>query len=253
MTAAYTQSVVALLGAAVGSFLTVVVERLPEGRSLAIPRSSCPGCGTALRFTDNVPLVSWALLRGRCRSCRQVIPLRYPLLELATLATFVAIAAVRGVDLDLLLELPFAAMLIAVAAIDLERRIVPNRIVAPAAVYAAVATAIVQPGDLPAHLIAGAGAFVALLLVALAYPAGMGMGDVKLAGVMGLFLGSSVVPALFVAFLAGSIVGLALIARHGSDGRKMGVPFAPFLAIGGLVGVLAGPELVDLYLEHVAG
>jgi leader peptidase (prepilin peptidase) / N-methyltransferase len=142
------------------------------------------------------------------------------------------------------------AVLIAVAGIDLEHRIVPNAIAAPAAVFAVVAAAVVMTGELPELLIAGVAAFLAMLLIALAYPRGMGMGDVKLAGVMGLYLGQSVVPALFIGFLTGALVGLAIVAREGSGARKKGVPFAPFLALGGIAGVLAGPELIDLYRDQ---
>ena len=193
------------------------------------------------------------MLRGRCRHCAEPISKRYPLVEGFTAIVFAAIVLVNGADADLLLELPFAAMLIAVAAIDLDHKIIPNRIVAPAAVYALVVGALVRLEDLPELAIAGAAAFVVLLLVALAYPAGMGMGDVKLAGVMGLFLGLSVIPALFIAFAAGSLVGVAIMAKHGADGRKRGVPFGPFLALGGLVALLAGPELIALYEDNFLG
>jgi leader peptidase (prepilin peptidase)/N-methyltransferase len=144
-------------------------------------------------------------------------------------------------------------MLIAVASIDLEHRIVPNRILLPMAIWGVALTAVVRVDELPESLIAGAAAFLALLLAALAHPGGMGMGDVKLAGVMGLYLGSAVAPALLTAFLAGALVGVAIIARHGAAGRKMGVPFAPFMALGGLVGLLAGPELIDLYTRTFIG
>lgn len=240
----------AALGAIVGSFLNVVIHRLPRGESLVAPRSRCPGCLVEIRARDNVPVLSWLLLRGRCRSCGAAISARYPLVEAATAAVFALTAAVRGIDLDLLLELPFAAMLIAVAAIDIDLRIVPNRILAPAALFAVGVAALIHPGELPELLLAGLVAFLLLLLAALARPGGMGMGDVKLAGVMGLFLGSAVAPALLVAFLAGSLVGLAVIARLGAAGRKLAVPFAPFLAVGGLVGVLAGPELVAVYVQR---
>ena len=141
-------------------------------------------------------------------------------------------------------------MLIAVAGIDFDHQIIPNKILLPAAVYGVVGAAVIRTDDLPELLIAGAGASLFLLLAALAYPAGMGMGDVKLAGVMGLYLGISVIPALFVAFLAGSIVGLAMMAREGAGARKKGVPFGPFLALGGLVALLFGPELIDLYKDQ---
>jgi leader peptidase (prepilin peptidase)/N-methyltransferase len=243
-------ALIGVLGAAVGSFLTVVIHRLPKGESIIRPRSRCPECGTAVSARDNVPIVSWLLLRGRCRHCGAQISARYPAVELLTAVVFAGIALIRGVDADLVLELPFAAVLIVVAGIDLEHRIVPNRIVAPAAVFAIVAGAAIDPGDLPEILIAGAAAFTGLLLAALAYPAGMGMGDVKLAGVMGLFLGASVAPALLAAFASGSAVGIALLIREGGSARKKGIPFAPFLALGGLVGVLVGPDLIDLYRDQ---
>jgi leader peptidase (prepilin peptidase)/N-methyltransferase len=242
--------VLAVLGLLVGSFLNVVVHRLPRGESLSHPRSRCVGCGTQIAAYDNVPVVSWLVLRGRCRHCGEPISTRYPLIEALTAATFAAVAAIAGVDAELWLELPFAALTIAVAAIDLEHRIVPNRLLAPAAVWAIAAWAVVDAGFLPEALAAGAGAFAFLLLAALAYPAGMGMGDVKLAGTMGLFLGLSVIPALAAAFLAGSIVGIAIVVREGRDARKTGVPFAPFLAFGGLVGLLAGSELISLYADR---
>lgn len=196
-------------------------------------------------------MVSWLVLRGRCRRCGAPISPRYPLVELLTGAAFAAVVVLRGAGAELALELPFAAVLIAVAGIDLEHRIVPNRIVVPAAVWALAGAAIVHPGEVPELLAAGAAAFALLLLAALAYPAGMGMGDVKLAGTMGLYLGASVAPALLAALAAGSLAGVAMLARHGTAARKMGVPFAPFLALGGLVGLLAGPELVDLYVEDI--
>jgi leader peptidase (prepilin peptidase) / N-methyltransferase len=240
----------AALGLLVGSFLNVVVHRLPRGESLLRPRSRCVGCGVQIAAYDNVPVVSWLALRGSCRHCGEPISARYPLIEALTGVAFAAVAAVAGVDPELWLELPFAALMIAVAAIDLEHRIVPNRLLAPAAVWAVVAWAVVDLDFLPEALAAGAGAFTFLLLAALAYPAGMGMGDVKLAGTMGLYLGLSVIPALAVAFLAGSIVGIAIVVRDGRDARKTGVPFAPFLALGGLVGLLAGDELISLYADR---
>jgi leader peptidase (prepilin peptidase) / N-methyltransferase len=198
----------------------------------------------------SVPVVSWLVLRGRCRQCSARVSPRYPLVELLTAATFVAVALARGIDDELLLELPFAAVVIAVADIDLRQRIIPNRILLPAAVYGLAMSALVRTSELPELLIAGAGAFLFLLVAALAYPAGMGMGDVKLAGVMGLYLGSSVAPAVVVAFLAGSVVGILIMAREGAGARKRGVPFGPFLALGSSVGLLAGPELVDLYADR---
>lgn len=237
------------LGAAVGSFLNVVVHRLPRGESVVRPRSRCPSCETPIAPLDNVPVVSYLLLGGRCRSCGAAISLRYPLVELTTAVLFSGLVAARWPDPRLALWLPFAALLVAAAAIDLEHRIIPNKLLLAGTAYAVAAAPIVARTHLVELLLAGAGSFVAFLLIALAYPAGIGMGDVKLAGVMGLYLGIGVIPALFVAFLAGALVGVALIAREGRGARKRGVPFGPFLALGGVVGIVAGPELVDLYRQ----
>lgn len=241
-------AVIGVLGLAIGSFLNVVVHRLPRGESLVSPGSRCPSCGAAVAPYDNIPVLSWVLLGGRCRRCGRAISPGYPLIELLTAAVFVAIAGAQGLTLDLTLSLPFAAVLIVVARIDLEHRIVPNKILAPAALWGLIGGALLRFEALPELVIAGLAAFLVLLLAALAYPAGMGMGDVKLAGVMGLYLGVAVAPALFVGFLAGALAGVGMIARQGLGARKAGVPFAPFLAVGGLVGLLAGQQLVDLYV-----
>ena len=241
---------IGVLGLLLGSFLNVVIWRMPRGESLSKPRSRCPSCGTAIRPWDNVPVLSWLALRGRCRHCGARISPRYPLVEALTAGVFVAVALGRGVDDDLLLWLPLAAALVAIAGIDLDHRIIPNKIVVPAAIWGVAATLLFRPDNVDDGLIAGGIAFGALFLAALAYPAGMGMGDVKLAGVMGIYLGSSVAPAMLVAFLAGSIVGVAILAREGRSARKKGVPFGPFLALGGIVGIVFGPELVDLYVDN---
>jgi leader peptidase (prepilin peptidase) / N-methyltransferase len=239
-----------LSGAVIGSFLNVVVYRLPIGESLMKPRSRCPSCGTPVAPRDNVPVVSWLFLRGKCRHCDASISARYPAVELLTALAFVAVVLARGLHSELVALIPFTAVLIAVAFIDLQHRIVPNKIVVPAAVWGVAAAAPFRTGMLPELLIAGAGAFAFLLAAALVYPAGMGMGDVKLAGVMGLYLGKLVLPALVVAFGVGAVVGVALMLREGRSARKKGVPFAPFLALGGLVALLAGQQLIDLYVDN---
>jgi leader peptidase (prepilin peptidase)/N-methyltransferase len=231
----------------IGSFLNVVVHRLPRGESLARPRSRCPQCETPIAPYDNVPVVSWLLLRGHCRQCGATISPRYPAVELVTAVAFAAVVAVRGFDADLLLELPFVAALIALAGIDLDHKLLPNAIVYPLAAWGLVATLLVDSSALVEHLIAGGAAFLFLFIALVAYPSGMGMGDVKLAGAMGLTLGSSVIPALLVAFLSGTIVGIGIMLREGAAARKKAVPFGIFLALGGIVGVLAGPELIDVY------
>jgi leader peptidase (prepilin peptidase)/N-methyltransferase len=240
----------AALGAVIGSFLNVVVYRLPREQSLVTPGSRCPSCERAIAPFDNVPVLSWLILRGRCRHCGTRISPRYPAVELTTAVAFAAVVAVRGFDDGLVIELPFVACLIALAGIDLDHKLLPNRIVYPMAAYGLLATVVVDADDLVEHVAAGAGAFAFLLAAVLAYPRGMGMGDVKLGGAMGLFLGLSTIPALLAAFLSGTIVGLAIIAREGAAARKKAVPFGVFLALGGLVGVLAGPELIELYEDN---
>ena len=236
-----------VVGAVLGSFLNVVIHRLPRGESLVHPRSRCPSCGAQIAGYDNIPIVSWLLLRGRCRHCGARISPRYPAVELITALVFAAVVLVRGFDDDLIIELPFVAALIALAGIDLDHKLLPNKIVYPLAAWGIVAVLIADRGDLVEHLVAGAGAFLFLFAAVLAYPRGMGMGDVKLAGAMGIYLGVSVIPALLVAFLSGSVVGIAIIAREGTEARKKALPFGVFLALGGIVGVLAGPELIDVY------
>ena len=238
-------------GLVIGSFLNVVAYRVPLRKSIAFPGSYCPACETPVKAYDNVPVLSWLVLRGRCRACGERISPRYPAVELLTALAFIAVVLVNGVNARLALELPFVAILIAVSEIDLEHRIIPNRILAPAAVWGLAAGAVVRTDQLPELLIAGAGAFGFLLLAALIQPKGMGMGDVKLAGVMGLYLGASVAPAMLIGFLTGSIVGIAMFARYGVAARKMGVPFGPFLALGGFVALLAGPALIHLYTHHL--
>ena len=250
MASAVEIAVAGLFGALIGSFLNVVAHRVPRGESLVSPGSHCPSCGAPVKAFDNVPVVSWLVLRGRCRRCGARISVRYPIIELLTAVAFAAVVAVNGFDDDLVLELPLVATLIALAAIDFDQRLLPNKIVYPLAAWGLIASVLVDADDLVENLIAGAGAFTFLLLVVLAYPRGMGMGDVKLAGAMGLYLGLSIIPALLVAFLSGSIVGLAIIAREGAAARKKAVPFGVFLALGGIVAVLAGPELIELYEDN---
>lgn len=238
-------------GAMVGSFAGVVAHRVPVGEPFVTGRSRCDSCRAPIAAYDNVPVVSWLLLRGRCRACGAAIPGLYPLVELGLGAAWVATFLVLGGDdgARLALGLVFCTVLAIVTVSDLEYRVIPNPVMIAAAVAAIVLVAGWDASRLPEHLISGASAGGGLMLVALLHPRGMGMGDVKLAGVMGLFLGSAVAPAMLVGFLAGAAYGIALIARHGAAARKRAVPFGPFLALGGLVGLLAGDGLIDWYLD----
>jgi len=241
---------IAFLGGLVaGSFVTVVAHRVPRGESIVGPRSRCPACGAQIAAYDNVPVLSWALLRGRARCCGAAISPRYPLAELALGLLYAATVVVLwGDGGEIALGLVFVTMLTAVTLTDLELRVIPNKVLIAAAVLAAAIAAATDPGSLPERAIAAAAAGGLLFLAALAYPRGMGLGDVKLAATMGLFLGRDVGPAILVALLAGSLVGVALIAREGAVARKKAIPFGPFLALGGVVGLLAGDQLVNWYL-----
>jgi leader peptidase (prepilin peptidase)/N-methyltransferase len=238
------------LGLLLGSFVTVVAHRVPRGESVVAGRSRCPACGEQIAAYDNLPVLSWLLLRGRSRCCGVAISPRYPATELVLGFLYVATALVLWDDpVEVALGLVFVTMLVAVTLTDLERRIIPNRILLVAVILGVGIAAIADPGSLPERVLAAAAAGGLLLAAALAYPRGMGLGDVKLAATMGLFLGRDVAPALFVALLAGSLIGLAMIARDGASARKRAIPFGPFLALGGVVGLLAGAEMIDWYLS----
>jgi len=237
-------------GLVVGSFITVVAHRVPRGESIVGPRSRCPGCGIQIAAYDNVPVVSWLLLRGRARCCGAAISPRYPLTELTLGVLYAATVLVLwGDGGEIALGLVFVTTLLAVTLTDLEQRLIPNKILLVAAVLGAVLAAATDPGSLPERIAAAAAAGALFFFVALAYPRGMGLGDVKLAATMGLFLGRNVAPAIVVALLVGSLVGLGMIAREGTAARKRAIPFGPFLALGGVVGLLAGDQIVDWYLS----
>ena len=238
------------LGAAFGSFLNVVAYRVPRRESLLRPRSRCPDCGTPISGYDNVPVISWALLRGRCRRCQARISPRYPAVEALTAGLAIAAVLLAHSTYQLVLSLTLILVLVPVAVIDLDHRIIPNRITLPAAIAAIVIGAALKPSALPGQLLAGCAAGGFLLAFALAYPRGMGIGDVKLACVLGLYLGASVAVAILVAVLAGTAVGALVIARVGVErGRKTAVPFGPFLALGGVVAALAGTSILHWYLH----
>jgi leader peptidase (prepilin peptidase) / N-methyltransferase len=240
-----------VLGAIVGSFLNVVSYRLPRHESLISPASRCPNCATPVKPYDNIPILSWLLLRGHCRSCAAPISPRYPLVEALTAALCVGAVLAHSSAAGIALGVALILVVVPAALIDLEHRIIPNRLTALGAVLAVAIGLVLDPAGEPERLIAAAGAGGLLLLAALAYPGGMGMGDVKLAAVMGLFLGAAVAPAILVALVSGAVAGAVIIAEKGAQqGRKTAVPFGPFLALGALVAVFAGQPLIDLYANH---
>jgi leader peptidase (prepilin peptidase)/N-methyltransferase len=241
-----------VLGAIAGSFLNVVTYRLPRHESLMMPASHCTRCGTPVKPYDNIPILSFLLLRGHCRSCGASISARYPLVEALTAALCVGAVLAHSSPAGIALGVALILIMVPAALIDIEHRIIPNRLTALGAVLALAIGVALDPAGEPERLIAGAAAGGFLLVAALAYPGGMGMGDVKLAGVMGLFLGRSVAAAILIALLAGVLLGAAIIARKGAhEGRKTAVPFGPFLALGAVVAVYAGGPLIDLYVNHL--
>jgi leader peptidase (prepilin peptidase)/N-methyltransferase len=251
----FVAGVSALLGLMVGSFLNVVVYRVPRRESVVRPRSRCPGCGTQLAERDNVPVLSWLLLRGRCRTCSTPISARYPLVELLTAVVFGGLGARFGADWALPAFLVLAAGLLAVSFIDLEHFIVPNRVLLVVLALGVPLLAVAAAGgdgwlDVRDSVLGGAIAFGLLLVINLINPRGMGMGDVKLVGVEGLFLGvlgiGHVLLALFLGFLLGAVGGVVLLAT-GVRGRKDHIPFAPFLAAGALLSLVVGSGVLDWY------
>jgi len=233
-------------GLAVGSFLNVVASRLPLRRPLSKPRSACMSCGTEIKPYDNLPLVSYAILRGRCRSCGERIPVRYPIVEATTAALVVACGLRFGLTADALVAAFFCAVLVVISAIDIERRIIPNRIVLPATGVVLVAQTLLHPSL--EWILASFLAALFLFLPALIYPAGMGMGDIKLALLLGAMLGRDVGVALMIGLLSAFVPAVFLLATRGKAARKIALPFGPFLAFGGLVALFAGEPLLDWYL-----
>jgi leader peptidase (prepilin peptidase)/N-methyltransferase len=250
----------AALGLLVGSFLNVVIHRVPRGESVVHPPSRCPGCGTELRYRDNVPVVSWVLLRGRCRTCGEPISARYPLVELLTAMVFGLIAWRIGFDLSLVAFLYLAAVGVALAAIDLDVKRLPNALTLPSYVVGAVlfgAIALVDSdiGPLLRALAGMVALYAFYFLLVLVYPRGMGWGDVKLAGVLGLFLGwlgwGELLVGAFLGFLLGGVVGGLLMATRRAT-RKSAIPFGPFMLAGALLAILWGASIANTYMDSLA-
>ncbi|MSO36798.1 MAG: prepilin peptidase [Acidimicrobiia bacterium] len=245
-----------LAGLAVGSFVNVVIWRVPRHESVARPPSHCPACNSHIAPYDNIPVVSWILLRGRCRRCDARISVRYPAVEIACAGLWVAMALRFGASWELLAYLVLVSALLALSVIDLDTFLLPNRIVYPLAVALVVlfGLAAVATGDWASFLravLSGLGAFTAFLILHLITPAGMGLGDVKLMFCLGIALGWVSVGAVFlgtfVGFLLGAIVGVALIML-GRKGRKDHVPFGPFLATGTVFALCFSQPLLRAYM-----
>jgi len=247
--------VAAPAGLIFGSFLTVVVYRVPRGESLVAPRSRCPSCGRQLRAIDNIPVVSWILLGGRCHFCKTKISVVYPLVELAAGALFVGVAVRFDDPWVAVLIAPFSALLVAISVIDIRTKKIPNRIVYPALLLSAGYLVVARVAGADVDLVRSALGFLVLgggfLLIALIVPKGMGMGDVKLAGLIGIVLGSQGLALVGVAAGAGILLGGAgsVVALVAGASRKQAIPFGPFLAAGALVAIFAGSEIASRYLD----
>lgn len=248
-----------ILGLAFASFGNVVIHRLPLGQDLARPPSACPRCATPIKARDNVPVLGWLLLRGRCRSCGEPISPRYPLVELAGALLSAAVGLRFGLSWVLPGYLVFVWVLLVVSAIDVDTRKIPNKITYPGipallVLLGAAAFLHGQPGDAVRALVGGAAAFAFMLVIALINPRGMGLGDVKLAAFIGIGLGylglAEVVVGLFASFLAGGVIAVGLLAT-GLRGRKDALPFGPYLAIGAIVSLFAGTPIAQAYLGSI--
>ena len=244
-----------LLALVVGSFLNVVIARVPKGESVVSPRSRCPGCGHPIRERDNIPVLSWLILRGHCRDCGEPISVRYPLVEAGHALLWVVVALRFGFTWELPAYLYLASVGLALAAIDIDTKRLPNALTLPS--YPVAAALLLIPafayGQWDDYLRAGLGAvalFAFYFLLALVYPKGMGWGDVKLAGVLGIYLGwlswGALVVGGFLGFLLGAVLG-GLLMVVGRAGRKSKIPFGPFMLLGALLGVLWGGRLWELY------
>jgi leader peptidase (prepilin peptidase)/N-methyltransferase len=234
-------------GLAIGSFLGVVAARVPLHRSVVHPGSACMSCDTAIRWYDNVPVLSYALLRGRCRRCGTRIPPRDLAIELTTACLLLACVLEFGLTIQAAAASIGCAALVVATATDLERRIVPNGVVLPAFVAVLALQTVAHPS--PEWALGAAGAAGFLFLAALAYPGGMGMGDVKLALLIGAMLGRTTPVGIMLGLLFAIVPSIVLFARHGRGARKLAIPFAPFLAAGAVVALFAGEPILHAYLH----
>ena len=249
--------IAAVYGLIVGSFINAWAYRLAHDESIREGRSHCPKCGHQIRAYDNIPVVSWLVLRGRCRDCGAPISWRYPAGEALTAALFVGVALMDGLSWLLVPHLLFVSALVLISQVDLEIRIIPDIVILPVAVVGLPLMIVLADGAWWQWPVAGLGAAAFLFLISEVYfrvrhLEGMGFGDVKLALCMGIYLGAAVVPALFIGFLSGAVIGVVVVATSKGDG-KTAIPFGPFLAAGAVIALFAGNALIDAYLGLALG
>jgi len=256
-----------MLGASVGSFVNVIVDRMPAGRSIITPRSACEICNRTLSLWEMVPVLSYLWLKGRCRNCGVAIPVRLPMVEAVTALLFTAVYLRFGLGLEFVVLAAGVSLMLVVALIDLERGLILNRIIFPSLVVLVVLAPFwselghprtflgshTMLASLLNSLVAGTGAFLVFLGIGLAFPAGMGSGDIKLAGVMGLLVGlPGVLIAMWIAMISAGVVAISLLLLH-KKGRKDAIPFGPFLALGTAAVLLAENDILSWYQDVGAG
>ena len=240
-----------ILGAVIGSFLNVVAYRLPRGESLSHPPSHCPNCGAPVKPYDNIPVLSWLLLRGRCRSCKEPISPRYPIVEAGTGLLCALVVVVKGPEAEAIIGIVLVLLLVPVTLIDLDTHTIPNKITYPGFVVGLALIAVLETDSLVENLIASAAAGGFLFVAWFAYPRGMGLGDVKLAGVIGILLGwlgwEALAVGAIAVFLLGGIVGIGMLVA--GRGRKASLAFGPWMLAGAWIGILAGQPIAHSYLQ----
>ncbi len=243
-------TIAGVLGLAIGSFWTVLTYRWPREESVVAPRSHCTDCGHVLAWYENIPVLSWLVLGRRCSSCRQPISWRYPALELVTGLLAAGSILAFGANGEGVAVAVMTVALVPVVVIDIQHKLIPDVVVLPAAAVALAAMIAHDPSRWWVPVAGALGAAAFLLVLRLVKPGGMGLGDVKLALLLGAVLGASVIPAMFIAFLVGAVLGVVLMARQGAGARKNTIPFGPYLALGALLALWVGPALISLYTDR---
>lgn len=247
-----------IFGLIIGSFLNVIISRLPKKLSIITPRSYCPNCKKPIAAWQNIPLISFLVLRGRCANCHEPISWRYPIVELLTGLWFLLLFIQSQEPPQIALGLFFGSSLIALAFIDLENGILPDKITLPSAILIIILRAFIEPAALWKYLVFGLGAAVFLLLLnaislAIFGKEGIFGGDIKISAYIGFALGANVIPAMFLGFISGALAGVLIMTRRKSIKDAGYMPFGPYLAFGAMAAYLWGPRLIDWYLGSILG
>jgi prepilin signal peptidase PulO-like enzyme (type II secretory pathway) len=242
--------IIIILGLVIGSFLNVLIYRIPLGKSIIKPSSFCPECSHKIRFYDNIPLFSYLILKGRCRDCKTKVSPRYPIVEVLTAFLFAFSYYFKGLNFNLLLAVILISSLIVVSFTDIDHGVIPNIVVLPLTVIGLAMNIILFPHRWWVILAFAFGGFLFMLIISLVYPKGMGMGDVKLSLMAGSFLIEKIIPGLFIGFLAGSVYGIIMIIIKKKK-FKQTIPFGPFISFGCVIALFFGERIINWYLKFV--